>query len=362
MNKHHHQPILLLFIVFLVTIFFGLRPKGFDFVNNVRWLPDRSGIHFDANSIAFTKIENIQSKKNCPGVSNFSAEIAIEPKRLDYNKVKVILALHGGADSDQLIIGQWQSYIIVINGADYSQKYNAKVLEAKMPISALVPVLISLATGHKGTQLYFNGQSVDSVEIPVVLPKGDQVLVTLGNSVYGMRPWQGNVLGVALYDHELSPEAIKSHFNQWASAKKFNPANDDKPILNYLLDEKMGTMARNHAGNDHHLVFPAWKPVLKKIVLDTQLTGFQFNQVILLDVVINVIGFMPLGFCLSTVSFSCGTSNRKRSILLSTGVCLVISLGMEITQAWIPSRSSQLLDVLMNTFGAFIGAKIKKSA
>jgi glycopeptide antibiotics resistance protein len=36
-------------------------------------------------------------------------------------------------------------------------------------------------------------------------------------------------------------------------------------------------------------------------------------------------------------------------------VCGAISLTIELAQAWIPSRSSQMLDLILNTLGGGIG-------
>jgi VanZ family protein len=41
-----------------------------------------------------------------------------------------------------------------------------------------------------------------------------------------------------------------------------------------------------------------------------------------------------------------------RRLLIAMLVCGVISLTIEIAQAWIPSRSSQMLDFILNTLGA----------
>jgi glycopeptide antibiotics resistance protein len=45
-------------------------------------------------------------------------------------------------------------------------------------------------------------------------------------------------------------------------------------------------------------------------------------------------------------------------MLITMALCFAISLSIEIVQAWLPSRSSQTLDVILNTTGALIGAMI----
>ena len=359
MSKLHKILILSTFAVFLVTMFFGLRPKGFTFLNNVQWLPGRPGIHFEKYSVAYANLDKIQDEKNRPCKSDFSIEIGIEPEVIDRERFRVILALQGVEDSNQIIIGQWGSYIIAMNGDDYINKNKTRRrLEAKISATTLKPVFISLSTGKNGTNLYVDGQSVISTEEPVVLPKGNHLLLTLGNSVYGQRSWQGNLLGVSLYAQELTLESIRSHFNRWVNTKTFDPGNDANPLLNYLFDENKGAVVSNNAGDKYPLIIPTWMHLFKKNILVSPWTDFAFNENFIQDLVLNLIGFMPLGFCLCELFVIFGKNSRKQAILLSMGLCFLVSLAIEIAQAWIPSRSSQFNDVLFNTLGALAGANV----
>jgi VanZ family protein len=358
MSKEHKFLIFSVLAVFMVTLFFGMRPKGFIFLNNVQWIPDRSGIHFGQYGIAYTKLDQILARENRQGQSDFSIEIAIEPETVDSGEFRVIFSCYGGEDSEQIIIGQWRSSIIVMNGDDYAHKKETRRLEAKMAVSASEPVFVSLTTGQNGTHLYVDGQAVNSSAAPVLLPKGDHHLLTLGNSVYGKNSWRGNMLFVSFYTHELTSEAVRSHFDEWISTKTYVGRNNDNPLLYYIFDKLNGTEASNWGQQKYPLIIPTWMHLLKKRILASPLTDFELNEASLLDVTINFIGFMPLGFCLCTIFVTFDKRNRKQAIFLATGLCFAVSLGIETTQAWIPSRSSQLLDVFFNTLGALAGAKI----
>jgi glycopeptide antibiotics resistance protein len=41
--------------------------------------------------------------------------------------------------------------------------------------------------------------------------------------------------------------------------------------------------------------------------------------------------------------------------LISVSVCLTVSLFIEVFQAWVPSRSSSSLDLMLNGFGGWLG-------
>jgi len=74
------------------------------------------------------------------------------------------------------------------------------------------------------------------------------------------------------------------------------------------------------------------------------------------DVVINILGFIPLGYLMMSYFLS---SDRKQKmvpvICVSIIACISISLIIELSQYYIPGRSSSLSDLLFNGLGAFGG-------
>jgi glycopeptide antibiotics resistance protein len=72
--------------------------------------------------------------------------------------------------------------------------------------------------------------------------------------------------------------------------------------------------------------------------------------------VINLTGFFPMGFLLSAFMWHWRRPTFRKRLLLIMLVCGAISLTIELAQAWIPSRSSQMLDLILNTLGGGIGA------
>ncbi len=70
---------------------------------------------------------------------------------------------------------------------------------------------------------------------------------------------------------------------------------------------------------------------------------------------------MPLGFILSATFIQFGGIFKKRVILVTVVLCFTLSLIIEVAQGWIPSRSSQILDLMLNTSGALIGAMTYKA-
>ena len=72
------------------------------------------------------------------------------------------------------------------------------------------------------------------------------------------------------------------------------------------------------------------------------------------DIGINILGYMPAGFFLALAA--CRTGRTRHAVLRSTLVCLVLSMGMETVQIYLPSRVSSNVDFGLNVLGGWLGA------
>ena len=73
------------------------------------------------------------------------------------------------------------------------------------------------------------------------------------------------------------------------------------------------------------------------------------------DVVINVLGFVPFGF----LGVFWMVTSRRVSLVAAAFTTLLIaftmSLGIEVAQAYLPTRNSSLLDLITNVAGTIFG-------
>jgi len=340
-------------VVFLVTLYFGLRPKDFDFSNNVGWIHDHTGIRFDKYGIAYTDPIQELRDKNGFGENGFSLEIALRPSNNDEG-FNFIILLYNGDDRSQLLLGQWRSWIIAMNGDDYDHKRRTKRIAVDSASRSSAIQFITLATGKDGTKVYIDGRLIRTEKDPALsIPQGEKARLIVGNSAYGRNPWRGDICGLAFYRHVLTGQDAALHFNKWSQDRDFSFAKNVKPFLLYYFDEKEGAKVSDHAGGKHHLNIPSRMPILKKDMLSLPWKGFKFDNGNVEDIVLNWAGFIPLGFIFAATFARAGS---KHSILIAVALCFTVSLFIEIVQAWLPSRSSDLLDLILNTLGGLLGA------
>ena len=319
-----------LFIILAV----GLKPRGFRFANQVSWIGDQPGIRFKKLGIAYTNPFNDLIKENLSSDDGFSMEIALKPASYHSRRFKFILALHDGKDSDQLLVGQWLSWLIFMNGDDYAHNKKTKRIEVNADSPSPIARFVTITTGKAGTVVYFDGEPVGANKaLTLKIPTEGKTRLTLGNSIYGKHPWRGDIYGLAIYDHPLSSQEAQLHFNRWAKNMNFSFAGNAHPSLLYLFDEMEGTRVLDHSGGKRDLEIPSRMQILKRKSLAIPWHNFNFSTSIVLDVIENFIGFIPLGFILVATLLRFGAAIKKHAFLITVAFCFLVSFSMEILQA-----------------------------
>ena len=91
-------------VVLLVTLYFGLKPKNFDFSNNVKWTENPAGIRFNRCGLAYTDSIEELHEDNGFRENGFSMEIALRPLNNEEG-FYFIFVLYAGNDRKQLLLG-----------------------------------------------------------------------------------------------------------------------------------------------------------------------------------------------------------------------------------------------------------------
>jgi glycopeptide antibiotics resistance protein len=347
----------------LVILFFGLRFKGATTANQVAWHPERAGIRFGHYAMAYCR--KAFAKALTPALAagrGLSFELAVRAEALKHDRFQILMMLHGGDDDDQLLIGQWRASIVVMHGNDYSGRRGIKRLVVGDALPAETERLITVTSDAGGTRIFVDGQpAARSTGLHLQIPnRHAPATLVVGNSVYARQSWNGDMFGLAIYTHALAPAAVAKHFNQWKKTRDFSMAVSASPELLYLFDDVPGPKAFNRMGDTRYLVIPASVQILKKEILRLPWDIVRWDSAFWKDVGVNFLGFIPLGFFLSALRADFGKAAARRNLLLCVGLCFLLSLAIELAQAWMPSRSSQMLDLMLNTLGGAAGVALQR--
>ena len=357
MKSENKVWLILTVVMVLIAIFFGLRPRAWFIVNDLQPLPDKRGIHFHGSGIAF--VENLRLDRRLLNQGPFTIEMAVTPERIEMWGSKPLLVLHDGADNRQLIILQYNQSLIIMNGDDYNYRQRRPRIVGRDVLSNAENLHVVVTSGEQGTHLYVNGiKAAGRKDWRLSIPNQAKPLqLVIGNNIYARLGWTGSVHGLAILKEAISADLAMRHHDRWAAGKKFDYLKAADTMLLYTFEEKSDHAFFDKSGNNHTLEVPVHLKALQKIFLVLPDKDFHLNQAVVKDMLINVLGFIPIGMVFYGFLQRFFGLNAKFHLLTAITLCVLLSISIEIAQAWIPIRTSSLTDLVLNTLGGWLGAE-----
>jgi len=335
----------------------GLKPKGFRIRNDVTWLKDTPGIAFGRMGIAYTEDSLTWSTSAGAPDRSVTIELSLKSTRRHGYGIPYILSLWDGATPDPLVVGQWKNHLVIRVRDPRSRKgYLETGADNALPRDTTN--LITIASGTGGTAVYVNGQRAEeSASVSLIPASGLSARLVLGNSATADHAWQGDLYGVTVFTRKLTAAEITERYRNSDSLGRAGLPNAPGVLVHYAFREGHGS-ARNSAGDAHRLRIPRIFRILQLQILALPWEGFRFDASTAEDVVVNFAGFMPFGFLLAALLLTGPTSTKRRAVVLTVLAGFLLSLFIELTQVWIPTRCSQMTDLVLNTVGAWVGAMV----
>jgi hypothetical protein len=357
MNPKNIFPAAICIVITAGILLVGLWPFNFCLRNKVSWLQDRDGVQFYGQSIIYSPIPFFQYS-NIPD-KTISIEIWLQPKTEPNHYLPRILSFYDGQKFENLFVGQWKSELILQRRDLTSQKtetFKEIGVQDSLPIGQ--ERFITITSGNKGTSIYIDGRRQFFPHY-ILISENNRIsnFLILGNSPTGESYWTGNLFGLAIYNQELSEEKVFQHFQRWIDRKGFILPLEEGLFALYLFNERSGEHIHDTV-NHHHLLMPPLLQALPKRVLVPPWTDFQLNRSYLMDILTNILGFIPFGFFLSVYLWARSKTTIYRLLLISILFGGCISLTIELIQVYLPTRSSQMMDVITNIIGTAIGVTL----
>jgi len=355
---------LVCFAVTTAILLAGLWPFNFRPRNEVTWVDGQNGIHFGQRGIAYST-ESVYGPRQAirPGGA-ISIELVVRTARELDDSIARILTLYGGGNRQFFTLAQWKSHLVLraaSQGNDLHRDFRETEVENVLPKN--ITKFFTVTSQNGNTAIYADGQMMRLIRNFPILPTDSSAsgIFVLGNSPGGSKPWTGDLLFLAAYGRELSASEVLEHFRDWTKNGTPTWLPGESPALLYTFAERTGATSRNHSGPRNDLSIPATFDVLNKIVLRPPWEE-DFSRSFNRDLVVNILGFLPFGFFFTAWLRIGDGFPSKSTIFFVAALGGTISLTIELLQTYLPTRSSQLSDVICNITGTILGAYLTRWA
>jgi VanZ family protein len=319
--------------------------------NDVRWLGEGKGLSFGRHgSIVSTGSFGANQQR---ATDSCSIEIWLQPKRV--HSSGTILAFYQPDRKSAALALRQSLGDLVLWRADYRlpQSKNVKIYVDDV-FNRRKPVFITISSNQSGTEVFADGAFLKKYENFKLSSQDLTGRLIVGNSPVTADDWSGELKGLALYDRELTANEASQHFADWTKGSLLNPGENKGDVALYLMKEGTGNVVHNQIDSTTDLIIPERFFVLHAQFLERPWDEFRPDWNYLKDVGINVGGFIPLGFFFC-VYFS-ALRRMEHSVAAAIAFGFAVSLTIEVSQAFLPTRDSGMTDLITNTFGTALGA------
>jgi hypothetical protein len=336
-------PALVCTAVLLVTLSLGLYPFHAP-KNEVAWLENRNALRFGSHG-SLVSLGNLRAAD--PATQDgVTVEIWLQPRRV-WDK-GTFLAFSVPDNLFQLTLRQSQTALELCT----ARKVDFHV-EDVFPRKG--PVFVTISSGPNGTVLYTNGRPFETMphlHLPAAAFSGRLIV---GDSPGQTDAWAGQLYALAVYRRELTPSEILQNYTAWTRS-----GHPDIPVEHaialYVFDEHSGRIVHNKAPSGVDLEIRETYGIVNQIFLEPVWSEFSMSESYWSSVLKNVVGFIPFGYCF--FGYLSARSTYKRPRLTTVILGAIVSLTIEILQAYIPTRDSGTTDIFTNTFGTWIGVAL----
>ena len=346
--------------VLCITLTLGLWPFHVP-RNDVSWLGNRNGLHFGGSGTVFSDSAFMMTAAgNRPSCS---LEIWLQSDNIWRFSTFLVFYVPGNPVPFSLHQSQTS---LSLQTAIQDNRHHAEMkdLYVEHAFRATGPTFITVTSGAQGTAVYLDGTMAKREPQSPLCTQAFAGRLVLGDSAEQGDSWSGKLLGLAIYDRELTPPQVLEHYETWTQRKR-SKIPENEGIAAYSFDERTGKVIHSRGGSGPELQIPETYTVLGQAFLESPWSEFRRSELRRSNsfwsaVNKNIIGFIPLGFCFCAY-FSFGRRTR-RAVLATVTFGIVVSFTIEVLQAFLPTRDSGVTDLITNTLGTYIGVLLYRAA
>jgi VanZ family protein len=318
--------------------------------NAVTWLGNENGVRLGRHGTIWSSgaflVADAQGEPSC------SLEIWLQPESTSASTT--LLAFYKREDPLQFLLQQYHALLILSRQTREDQK-QTQIIGTDGVFLRIEPVFVTLTSGTEKTSMYVDGNLVRSFP-GIRIGKECAGKLVIGTSPVGKSSWSGQLKGLALYQQELTAEEVLRHYQTWTTHGRPGLSGNERAIGVYLFDERAGNIVHNDVRPGIDLYIPTRFTVLHQQFLEPFWKEFQPSWSYSKDILVNIVGFIPLGFFFCAYWSSVRPIKHPRLTIVVLG--LAVSLTIEVLQSYLPTRDSGTTDLITNTLGTFLGVRL----
>lgn len=321
--------------------------------NKVRWLNHASGLSFRK----YSSIVSAAALKDNPpqGEGGCSLEIWLQPAWAD-GKGTVLGFYQPQSRAVPLAIRQYDSGLVLEHPARDQLRgieKGAAGVYADSVFAGQRPVLVTVTSNRIATNLYANGSMRRKAEKFGISSQDCTGRVVAGNSPAFSDSWIGQLRGLAIYHRELTSDEVSEHVANWTKNEHTDMGRGEGPAALYVFEEGQGNVVHDQVKSAPDLIIPERFFVLDQPFLERPWDEYRAGWPYWKAIGINIVGFIPFG--LFVCAFFCSSRNSNASMAKTILLGFMVSLTIEVFQAFLPTRNSGMTDLITNTFGTCVG-------
>jgi VanZ family protein len=316
--------------------------------NDVVWLQEGEGVELGRHA-------TLLSSEAFPVAPKAGTSLELWVRNSDSWDESTILAFDSSRDPSFPFSLQQVGRILIVQRYETNPEGKLKRLRFSTPGMFRLGTIsfVTITSGNHGTRVYLNGVLQKASQEFRIKPGDLSGRLIVANSTTD-DSWSGQWKGLAIYHSELTAESVAAHYQAWMAS---NPASTEAPpIALYRFNEASGSVVYDQSGLGRDLKIPEGYMVLHPAWMMPAWRQYQFgwpNWSYWKDVLNNVAGFVPVGFFLLAYWSTARPVRRPVACVILAG--FVLTFAIESTQRFLPTRDSDMTDVITNTLGTVLG-------
>ena len=335
----------------VVTFFFGLNPK--DFGGSHKPIISQSGeLSFNKYSVATIEANWFDFRKVNNKLGNQYFDVTIDITKMPdiQKKFSVIFSINESNGNNLFLMGQWKDELIIMSGDDYSNRDKKPRLRIPLNIDPdhnhPQNYLIEISTSTNYTEVSINKQLMINSRNYIVPKIQGNTTILLGNTLNRKHGWPGSLKDISFSNSIFTNSSLPNPLIKVINCCHHN--NNEQTITNSEnLQLAISNADQSETKQEFtELVLQSPYKILGVNWLAPEQIHSYLSFSFLKDILINFIGFIPIS--IGILMLTKNNFDPFKSSTIAIFAIALVSLFIESAQAFIPSRTSSIIDLSVN--------------